>query len=93
MSKFEDLIKEIEEEAKIEGPRAVEEIDLYRKHFKRKVKEILEDSVDDWHKSNSPKSIYEFMGLTREEYNLFVKGRWEALQLSLKQKSINSKGY
>lgn len=32
----------------------------------------VDDAIDEWHTSNTGMELYEFLGLTREEYTLFV---------------------
>jgi len=33
----------------------------------------LDDLIDEWHKSNSDKPIYEYLGLYQEQYRNYVK--------------------
>lgn len=35
--------------------------------------ETIDDKIDEWHKGNSNKPLYEFLGITFEEYKKFVE--------------------
>ncbi|MCP4339531.1 MAG: hypothetical protein GY799_11735 [Desulfobulbaceae bacterium] len=35
--------------------------------------EQIDDFIDQWHDGNSQKSLYEYLGLTRDEYAIFVE--------------------
>lgn len=37
--------------------------------------EELDDHIDKWHNSDSNKPLHEFLGMTREQYSLWISGQ------------------
>ena len=45
----------------------------------------IDDYIVEWHKGNSNKTIYEFLGMTKEQYFKFGSGNYQALKLMFKK--------
>lgn len=44
--------------------------DLY---LQRVIGSIFDDKIDEWHNSDTPLSLYEYMGLTEEQFKIWLK--------------------
>lgn len=36
-------------------------------------KDEIDDKIDEWHDGNSPMPLHEFLGMTKDEYSIFVQ--------------------
>ncbi len=34
---------------------------------------VFDDKIDEWHNSDTPLSLYEYMGLTEEQFKIWLK--------------------
>jgi hypothetical protein len=48
-------------------------IRILEKRFKEIEEDFINNQIDEWHKSNSELPLYEYLGMTEEEYEKFVK--------------------
>jgi hypothetical protein len=64
-------------------------IDIYIKKFFSRPEGILEDleeKVSEWHRSDTERSLHEWLDMDTEEYNCYLKGEGDWLKFKMEKR-------